>query len=42
MVEGCDQLHLIRAQEPIAEHVAGHVADTDDREGLAERVDSEF
>ncbi len=40
MVERRDQLDVLGEQHPVAEHVAGHVADADDREVLALGVDA--
>jgi hypothetical protein len=34
VVEGPDELDVPREQHPVAEHVAAHIADPDDREGL--------
>ena len=42
MVERRDQLDVRREQHRVAEHVARHVADADDREVLALRVDAEL
>ena len=39
MVEGRDQLDVPRQQHPVAEHVAGHVADADGREVVGVRVE---
>src|SRR6266852_7109259 len=35
MVEGGEELHVARVEEAVAEDVARHVADTDDRDGRA-------
>ena len=41
MVEGGDELEVVRLQEPVAEHVARHVADPDHRDRRAAReIDS--
>ena len=42
VVVGADEADAVRQQHPVAEHVAGHVADPDDRERVARRVDLEL
>jgi hypothetical protein len=42
VVEGGQQADLAREQHPVAEYVAGHVADTDDGERLLLDVGAEF
>ena len=42
MIERGDELHVRRQQQPVAEHVAAHVADADHREVFLRRVDAEL
>ena len=42
MVERGDQLDVRRKQHGVAEHVAGHVADADDRKVFALGVDTQL
>ena len=42
VVEGCDQTDVLGQQHPVPEHIAAHVADTDDCEVLALGVDTHF
>ena len=42
MVEGAHELDVLGEQHPVAEHVARHVADADDREVVLLHVDAEL
>jgi len=42
MVEGGDQAHGARSEQPVPEHVAGHVADTHHAHGITGHVDTEL
>ncbi|RMN69924.1 hypothetical protein ALQ54_05713 [Pseudomonas syringae] len=42
VIERCDQLQLVRHQQAVAEHVTGHVADTDHADAVLLHIDVAF
>ena len=42
VVKRCDQTQGIRLQQPIAKHIARHVADTDRSDGISLHIDTQL